>query len=223
MTPRAKPYLGSLGITYDGVPPVWMPAQGVTRLKYEEGQHNFENVDDARIWMQIRRLYYTYNNSGIAVGWRQKGSTLQVEVWQLYIDGKQPQQLAGADDASITISALEVVPQKMTPRLVSGRGKADNTGPEKQNWFQRTFGGLFDDEKNSDKAAAAAQNERAARIQRAQGNDRQRRYEKRQKPEVKQISFRRARYETAPGDRTGASRRRYAWHAATQLLWETSD
>jgi len=123
MEPRTSRFAGSLGIKYDGTPPVWAPAQGVTELKYEEGQRRFENADDALIWMQIRRLNYTYNNSGIVVGWQQTGSELHVELWQFYIDGQQPQSMPNADDAAITISPLQVTPQKMAPQLVFADGR----------------------------------------------------------------------------------------------------
>ncbi len=159
MEPRDSRFAGSLGIKYEGKPPVWETAQGVTELKYEEGQRRFENMDDAKIWMQIRRLHYTYNNSGIVVGWQQKGSVLQVELWQFYIDGKQPVNMPNADDSAITISPLQVVPQKMNPQLVfadghtepytkeaadrykSGGGSSSTAGKAVTscNWFQRTF------------------------------------------------------------------------------------
>ncbi|GAB3670092.1 SH3 domain-containing protein [Salinisphaera aquimarina] len=125
MEPREKRFAGSLGIKYDGKPPVWQTAEGVTQLRYEEGQRRFENFDDAKIWMQIRRLHYTYNNSGIVVGWQQKGDTLHVELWQFYIDGKQPTVMANADDAAIDVSPLTVVPQKMKPQLVYADGHSE--------------------------------------------------------------------------------------------------
>ncbi|MES1927309.1 SH3 domain-containing protein [Salinisphaera sp. T31B1] len=154
--PRESRFAGSMGITYDGQPPVWQPAEGVTQLEYEEGQRRFENMDDATIWMQIRRLHYVYNNSGIVVGWQQNGDTLKVELWQFYIDGKQPTSMPNADDSAITISPLEVVPQKMAPVLVFADGHTEpyteeaankykpgagssSPAPTSCNWFQRTF------------------------------------------------------------------------------------
>lgn len=159
--PREERFAGSLGITYDGKPPVWEPAQGVTELEYEEGQRRFENIDDAKIWMQIRRIHYVYNNSGLVVGWQQNGETLKVELWQFYIDGEQPTSMPGANDSAITISPLEIVPQKMSPVLVYPDGRvepytgrrasaakgadaspADDASAQASicNWFQRLVG-----------------------------------------------------------------------------------
>ena len=167
--PRKSRFAGSMGITYEGKPPVWEPAQGVTQLEYEEGQRRFENMDDATIWMQIRRLHYVYDNRGIVVGWQQNGDTLKVELWQFYIDGKQPTSMPNADDSAITISPLEVEPQKMSPMLVFADGRTEpytkeaadryssSTAPTSCNWFQRTFTDCSAKLAAADKAKAEAE------------------------------------------------------------------
>ena len=158
LKPREERFAGSMGIHFEGNPPVWEPADGITKVDLEEGQRRFENVDDAMIWMQIRRLRYSYTNDGLVVGWKLKGDTLEVELWQFYIDGKKPTSLPGAEDSRIALGPLEVVPQKMTPHLVFSDGHtepyttetaAKHSGARAEstastaviscNWFQRTF------------------------------------------------------------------------------------
>lgn len=158
LEPRTERFAGSMGIHYEGQPPVWEPADGVTKVDLEEGQRRFENVDDAMIWMQIRRLRYAYTNDGLVVGWKLKGDTLMVELWQFYIDGEKPTSLPGADDTRLAIGPLEVVPQQMDPVLmfadghtepyntetaaehsVASAGSQASSAPISCNWFQRTF------------------------------------------------------------------------------------
>lgn len=115
LKPRAQPFAGEdgKGLYFDGTPKVWAPAEGITRLRAEEGERNFATVSDAKIWMQIRRLYFIYNDHGLAVGWRRHGNTLQVEVWQFMIDGHRPTHMPGANDTAIQVRPIHAVPQKM--------------------------------------------------------------------------------------------------------------
>ncbi|RJS92320.1 SH3 domain-containing protein [Salinisphaera sp. Q1T1-3] len=161
--PRASSFAGGKtnGLTYDGTPKVWDNANGITKLRYEEGERHFENMDDAMIWMQIRRLYYTYNNQGVVLGWKREGNTLHTELWQFYVDGKKPTSMPDARDSSINVGKLVVEPQKMYPHLVfndghtepynaetassykggGSAGKADESGKQADNcnWFKRLF------------------------------------------------------------------------------------
>ncbi|MGB7756663.1 MAG: SH3 domain-containing protein [Salinisphaera sp.] len=125
--PREKLFAGesSKGLYFDGKPSVWKPAKGISKLRYEEGYRNFANMDDAMIWMQIRRLYYTYNNDGLVVGWKRKGDTLQVELWQFTIDGKKPTSMPDSESGHITEGPLKAEPQKMHPHLVFADGHTE--------------------------------------------------------------------------------------------------
>lgn len=110
MTPRQERWAGSLGLYYEGTPPGWAPYQGLTRVELAEGERHFENMDDALIWMQIRRLHFVYTKEGLVVGWRRLPSehTLQVEVWQFFINGEKPSYLPGAQDYLIRVSRAPV-------------------------------------------------------------------------------------------------------------------
>jgi hypothetical protein len=127
LKPRTQPFPGETGkgLYFNGKPAVWAPANGITRLDAEEGKRNFDNTSDAKIWMQIRRLYYTYNDHGLAVGWKRQGNTLHVELWQFTIDGKKPTQMPGADDAAIQTGPVHAVAQKMKPELVFADGHTE--------------------------------------------------------------------------------------------------
>ncbi|WP_324997056.1 SH3 domain-containing protein [Salinisphaera sp.] len=155
--PREELFAGesSKGLYFDGKPTVWKPADGITKLRYEEGYRDFDNIDDAMIWMQIRRLYYTYNDNGLAIGWRRKGDTLQVELWQFTIDGEKPTFLPDSNSDHIAKGPLKAEPQKMYPHLVFADGHTEpyntNTASEYSgahaggttshcNWFKNLFG-----------------------------------------------------------------------------------
>lgn len=104
MKPRESRYAGSLGIYYEGTPPGWQPHAGIYKVDVEEGQHRFDNLSDAKIWMQIRRLHYVHTSDGLVVGWKRKNGVLQVEVWQFYVDGKKPSYLPGAKNHLIRVN-----------------------------------------------------------------------------------------------------------------------
>ncbi|MBH02940.1 MAG: hypothetical protein CMP08_02260 [Xanthomonadales bacterium] len=113
------------GLTFDGTPKVWEAANGVTKLRYEEGVRNYDNIDDATIWMQIRRLYFVYNNDGLVLGWRRDGDALHVELWQFLIDGEKPTRMPDSNSDRITRGPLVVEPQKMYPHLVFDDGHTE--------------------------------------------------------------------------------------------------
>ncbi|WP_293627563.1 SH3 domain-containing protein [Salinisphaera sp.] len=186
LEPRSERFAGSMGIRYEGQPPVWEAADGITKVDVEEGQRRFETVDDAMIWMQIRRLRYAYTNDGLVVGWKTKGDTLTVEVWQFYIDGEKPTTLPGADNTRVAVGPLEVVPQKMSPHLVFADGHTEpyNTETAAQhsgaraeskaststiscNWFQRTFTDCSERAEAAAKAKAQAEAEAKAQAEAA--------------------------------------------------------
>src|SRR5699024_4520228 len=91
----------ALGLTFNGKPDIWPEDTKVKKLRYEEGYWDFETESDAYVWAQIRRPRFVYNSTGLAVGWRGKGDTLHVEVWQFLIDGKKPTHMRGAHDRRI--------------------------------------------------------------------------------------------------------------------------
>lgn len=116
--PRKEPFPGadSIGLHYSGTPAHWSPYKGIDKLVYEESTRTFGSPAAVRVWTQIRRLYFSYNDRGLAVGWKRDGDTLHVEVWRFYIDGHTPKTLPGADNSKVILKAASrAIPEKAHP------------------------------------------------------------------------------------------------------------
>ena len=115
MWPREKRWYGSLGIYFPGPGDHWNEHNGITRGVVEEGQQHFETPEQALKWIDEHKstkyvggrpfMHYAYRNDGLMVGWSKtpERKQLNVEVWQIYIDGKKPTKLAGSDDEKIVM------------------------------------------------------------------------------------------------------------------------
>lgn len=106
MFPRTKRWNDSLGLYYPGPGNHWKPHNGIARGVVEEGQQHFKTVDEALKWIAGRTWPpLVYRNDGLAVGWMKNLSRkqLNVDVWQIYIDGKKPANLPGSPDDKITV------------------------------------------------------------------------------------------------------------------------
>ncbi len=109
MWPRKKRWYGSLGLYYPGPGDHWSPHNGIARGVVQEGQQHFKTVDEAMKWIAEQTwLPFVYRNDGLAVGWGKNLSRkqLDVEVWQIYIDGKKPTKLPGSHDDTIVVGEL---------------------------------------------------------------------------------------------------------------------
>jgi hypothetical protein len=139
MDPREERWFGSLGM-YNGGAYIkgkleqWKEHDGIKRYVVEEAQRHFTNTTDAVKWIRKSsgHLDYIYNDTGLVVGMdkqprsleeRKKTDfpgTLEVDVWQIYINGTKPQKLEGANNTSITVYYppkydLETVKQPAQP------------------------------------------------------------------------------------------------------------
>jgi hypothetical protein len=125
MWPRKKRWYGSLGMynpgSYiKGEVEQWKEHDGIKRYVVEEGQRHFTNATEAAAWTRRGsgapdNLDYIYNDTGLVVGMdkqprlleeRKKTDfpgTLEVDVWQIYINGKKPEKLEGSKNACITV------------------------------------------------------------------------------------------------------------------------
>lgn len=105
MGAREKRWQGSLGIGWPGSGDHWKEHNGISRGVLEEGQMRFTSVAAAMKWIKERAkwLPLVYRNDGLLVGFGKNLSRkqLNVEVWQIYINGKKPTKLAGSQDAKI--------------------------------------------------------------------------------------------------------------------------
>lgn len=110
MDPREERWYGSYGIYYPGMGNHWKDCNGITRAVVEEGQQQLENVEQALDFIDTRTTLGTvavYTNDGLVVVWglTPERSQLDAEVWQIFINGNKPTQLAGAQDDAITITS----------------------------------------------------------------------------------------------------------------------
>ena len=125
MYPRKKRWYGSLGMYNPGAYisgnlEQWKEHDGIKRFVVEEGQRHFTNTAEAIEWTRHGsgnpdNLDYIYNDTGLVVGMdkqprlleeRKKTDfpgTLEVDVWQIYINGKKPQKLDGSKNQDITV------------------------------------------------------------------------------------------------------------------------
>jgi hypothetical protein len=108
MWPRKTRWHGSLGLYFPGPGHHWSEHKGISRAVVEEGQQNFQSVDEALAWIASQKKWIpvVYRNDGLLVGWSKNPGRkqLNVEVWQLLVGGAKPQTLPGAEDPSITAS-----------------------------------------------------------------------------------------------------------------------
>jgi hypothetical protein len=83
---------------------------GITRAVVEEGRQHFRSVEEALSWLRSRNrnwMDYIYRDDGLVVGWKRVPSRrqLNVEVWQVLIQGSKPSKLDGSANDRIRISA----------------------------------------------------------------------------------------------------------------------
>jgi hypothetical protein len=106
MWPRTRRWNGSLGLYYPGPGNHWQEHHGITRGVLEEGQQHFEWTSEALKWIHERNwMPFVYRNDGLMVGWRKDLSRkqLNVEIWQIYVDGAKPNNLPGSQDDTILV------------------------------------------------------------------------------------------------------------------------
>lgn len=83
-------------------------SHGVSRLLAGEGQYHFSSMDEALKWLQgsYRQKVSVWRNDGLVAAFYVTPSRKQfnVELWQIYIDGKKPTSLPGATDDAIRVT-----------------------------------------------------------------------------------------------------------------------
>jgi ankyrin repeat protein len=77
----------------------------------EEGQQHFKSVNEAMEFLRTRAwMPYVYRDDGLVVGW---GKTLarkqlNVDVWQIFVNGQKPTQLPGSQNEKIIVTHVEL-------------------------------------------------------------------------------------------------------------------
>ena len=122
MTPRDERWYGSLGLYFPGPGEHWKEHKGITRGVVEEGQQHFKTAQQARQWLAGRKyMPYVYRGDGLVVGWQKVPARkqLNVEVWQIFINGKKPARLPGSSDDKIVVER---------PKAPAGKPGKDRPG-----------------------------------------------------------------------------------------------
>jgi hypothetical protein len=108
MWPRDERWYGSLGIYYPGPGRHWEEHRGITRGVVQEGQQHFTSEQEALAWIRSQSGWkpHVYTRHGLVVGWRKvpEREQLDVDVWQIMVNGRKPPDLPGATDAAIQVS-----------------------------------------------------------------------------------------------------------------------
>jgi uncharacterized protein len=127
MCPRTDRWYGSLGIFNPGAGEHWRDHHGITRCVTEEGQQHFKTVEDALKWIKRREwMSFVYGADGLMVGWNKNlpRKQLDVEVWQILIDGKKPKELPGSQDDRIVVETVETETVPLVKAVASNDLKA---------------------------------------------------------------------------------------------------
>jgi hypothetical protein len=100
--PRERRWHGSLGAYSPGAE-TFDPVGTTSRAVVDEGQLNFANPNDLRRWLHFQAaLKSAFTTDGLFIALGSFGeSQLNLNVYQLCINGRKPAKLQGADDSSI--------------------------------------------------------------------------------------------------------------------------
>ena len=124
LLPRTKRWYGSMGGYYPGPGEHWKEHNGITRGVLQEGQQHFEDAEAAKKWLAQQGKWYStvFTDSGLVVSFSKVEGRRQinVEVWQITINGKPPRQLQGADNSKV---------QFLKPNAQSGRREVLTPAP----------------------------------------------------------------------------------------------
>ncbi len=125
-----------------------------------EGQQHFFSEEDVYPWLQLQtyngRRALVYTSDGLVVFWQwqkhptENTSALSVEVWQIYIQGKKPENMKGAKSDQIKVFFKDGYEPKYppkgnfepsSPKIINGylfSGKAVDHMKEKKRKFVNT-------------------------------------------------------------------------------------
>jgi hypothetical protein len=109
--PRQERWYGSLGAYFPGPGDHWKIHNGITRGCLEEGQQKFSSEAEALTWLRTGyNQLGVYRDDGLVVVWSKNldRRQLNVNVWQVLINGKTPQHLPGSHNDKIKLSGKEV-------------------------------------------------------------------------------------------------------------------
>jgi hypothetical protein len=102
----------------------------VCRIVAQEGRQYFSSLEDAEVWLSNQAMIYSgsvaCNSRGLVVVWNKvvEREQLNVNIWQIIIDGHMPSSITSGDESSIDVSysPLEVVSKN---RVSAGEQRAE--------------------------------------------------------------------------------------------------
>ncbi|MBU4357632.1 MAG: hypothetical protein KJ822_20135 [Proteobacteria bacterium] len=112
MWPRKERWGGKLGLYFPGSGNHWKEHNRITRAVLEEAERNFNSMEEVVLFVNdsTRKNYTVYRDDGLVVTWHKAikpspgaGSTLFVNVWQLYINEKKPTKILGSQNDKIIV------------------------------------------------------------------------------------------------------------------------
>ena len=107
LLPREERFLGSLGAYFPGDGEHWKMHNGISRGVVQEGVQHFSSTAKALEWLKQQSEYYAtvYRDDGLTVSFAKnlQRRQLNVEVWQILIEGKRPRSLKGSQDRLIKV------------------------------------------------------------------------------------------------------------------------
>ena len=144
LIPRQSRWYGSLGL-YD-------PARSSTqegRLLINEGRQFFKNENEAlRFLCNLRKSVdqldkLTYSSNGLVISYHitPVHKVKNINIWQIYINGKKPTALKGADNHAIEVTA-GIIPDTATPHPIKigyPRELCSQEAFQKSNYWQRVL------------------------------------------------------------------------------------
>lgn len=104
LLPRMKRWNGSFG--------AYSPGGGdPIHIVIEEGQQHFCSTMEALEWVDLQnnRMNYIYTSDGLVIGWnvqsdnKDSKTIIQAQIWQLYVDGKKPNNMKNSNDKLINV------------------------------------------------------------------------------------------------------------------------
>lgn len=106
--PRKQRWWGRFGIYYPGPGEHWKANHGLTRGVLEEATLWFKTIDDFLAWIKRARstgIDYVYTNEGLVIGFGKFSARKQVniDVWQVMIDGRKPVSLPGSRNDLVSV------------------------------------------------------------------------------------------------------------------------
>lgn len=98
---------GSVGLSYSGPGDHWDDNHGISRGVLNEGCKHFDDVESAVAWVDsLVYMDFVHTGDGLVFGWLKNPSRRQINVdlWQVYVNGAKPEALPGGTDDRLTLS-----------------------------------------------------------------------------------------------------------------------